>query len=294
MSIVRLCVILGFIVTSYGVRRFLEEVEVALLESGYTQRIVAEHFDVSRSVVARLWRHYQETGEFTRRVGQGQHRMMSQREDQYLRNLALRNRQYMARRLQINFQHAIGQRISDQTIRNRLHVGDLRARRLARGPILTRQHCARWYEFAQEHQNWRLQNWRIVLFTDESRFHRSACDRRVRVPRRCQECCAARGGHTHYWQEKGTDLHMSMTFEIIWRKDGDFSNIYANSSSTGYRPWFVNRLPMFAINMLQIKLFIFLNRCFIIIIQHLYTMRKYVFAPLIVLSSVFTSSLTEE
>ena len=74
--------------TSYGVRRFLEEVEVAqavaLVESGYTQRIVGERFDVSRSVVARLWRLYQETGKFTRPEGQGRHRMTSQREDQYL------------------------------------------------------------------------------------------------------------------------------------------------------------------------------------------------------------------
>ena len=76
---------------------------------------------------------YQETGGFTRREGQGRHRMTSQREDQYLRNLALRNWQYTTRRLQIDFQHAIGQRISDQTIRNRLHEGDLRARRPAKG-----------------------------------------------------------------------------------------------------------------------------------------------------------------
>ena len=53
--------------------------------------------------------------------------MTSQKEDQYPRNLALRNRNYTARRLQIDF--AIGQRISDKTIRNRLHEGDLRARR---------------------------------------------------------------------------------------------------------------------------------------------------------------------
>ena len=33
--------------------------------------------------------------------------------------------------------------------------------------------------FAQEHQYWRLQDWHIVLFTDENRFHLSACDRRV-------------------------------------------------------------------------------------------------------------------
>ena len=189
MSILRLCVILGFIVTSYGVRRFLEEVEVAqavaLLESWYTQRIVAERFDVSRSVVARLWRRYQETGEFTRREGQGRHRMPSQREDQYLRNLALWNRQYTARRLQIDFQHAIGQRISDQTIRNRLHEGDLRARRPARGPILTRQHRARRYEFVPRTSELAIarlayssvHGWKQI-------FHLSACDRRVRVWRR--------------------------------------------------------------------------------------------------------------
>ena len=108
---------MGFIVTSYGVRRFLDEVEVAqavvLLESGYTQRIVDERFDVSRSVVARLWRRNQETSEFTRREGQDRQRMTSQREDQYLRNLALRNRQYTVRRLQIDFQYAIDQMISD-------------------------------------------------------------------------------------------------------------------------------------------------------------------------------------
>ena len=51
------------------------------------------------------------TGEFTRREGQGRHRRTSQKEDQYLRNLALRNRQYTGRRLHIDFQHAIGQRI---------------------------------------------------------------------------------------------------------------------------------------------------------------------------------------
>ena len=77
-----------------------------------------------------------------------------------------------------------------------------------------------------------------------------------------------------------TDRKKWLIYVCLWHlKYGDFYNIYANSSLTGYRPWFANWLPMFAINMLQIKLFIFLNRCFIIIFQHLYTMRKYVFAP---------------
>ena len=62
-----------------GVWWFLGEEEVAqavvLLQNGYTQRTVAESFDVSGSVVARLWRRFQETGELTRREEQGRHQM---------------------------------------------------------------------------------------------------------------------------------------------------------------------------------------------------------------------------
>ena len=39
-------------------------------------------------------------------------------------------------------------------------------------------------EFAQEHRDWRMHEWEFVLFTDESRFHLSTCDRRVRVWRK--------------------------------------------------------------------------------------------------------------
>ena len=82
--------------TSYCVRRFLEEVDVAqavaLLENGSTQTTTAEGFHVSRSVIARLWRRYQENGEYSRRKGQGRVRITTHREDRYLRNLALRNR----------------------------------------------------------------------------------------------------------------------------------------------------------------------------------------------------------
>ena len=55
--------------TLSSVRRFFDEVEVAqvvaLLESGYAQKTVAESFGVSRSVVASLMGRYQETGEFS-------------------------------------------------------------------------------------------------------------------------------------------------------------------------------------------------------------------------------------
>ena len=93
---------------------------------GVTQSTVTESFDVPRSVVAMLWRCYQEIGELTRQNEQSPHHMTSQLEDQYL------HWQYMARRLQFEFRHAVGQRIFNQTICNRLHEGGLSDRHPAK------------------------------------------------------------------------------------------------------------------------------------------------------------------
>ncbi|EFN61147.1 hypothetical protein EAG_00087, partial [Camponotus floridanus] len=42
---------------------------IALLEDGRSQRYVADRFNVSRSVVARAWIRYQDTGLYQRRRG---------------------------------------------------------------------------------------------------------------------------------------------------------------------------------------------------------------------------------
>ncbi|KAI4881904.1 hypothetical protein NFI96_004087 [Prochilodus magdalenae] len=71
--------------------------------------------------------------------------------------------------------------VSDQTIRNRPHEGGLRAIRPVVGPVLTGQHHRARLAFATEHQNWQICHKHLVLFTDESRFYLSTCDRRDRL-----------------------------------------------------------------------------------------------------------------
>src|SRR4029434_10043444 len=57
--------------------------------------------------------------------------------------------------------------------------------------VLTAQHRGARLAFAIEHQNWHVRHWRPVLFTDESRFTLSTCDRRERVWRSQGERYAA-------------------------------------------------------------------------------------------------------
>ena len=96
--------------------------------------------------------------------------MTTPRQDRFLVLLSRRNRMSTARALEIDFRRATTVHLSDQTVRNRLHEDGMRARRPARGPILTAQHLVQRLNFAHEHQNWQLRHWRPVLFTDESRF----------------------------------------------------------------------------------------------------------------------------
>ncbi|GFT20335.1 transposable element Tcb2 transposase [Trichonephila clavipes] len=136
---------------------------------------------VARSVVARLWNRFQETGNVRRRPGAGRPRTTTSTDDRYIQLTARRNRTENATQLQRQLLLATGRRVSSQTVRNRLHEGGLYARRpMVCIPLTPRHHVAqrRW---AAEHRDWEQHDWSQVLFTDESRFSLECDTRRVLV-----------------------------------------------------------------------------------------------------------------
>ncbi|KAI4900535.1 hypothetical protein NFI96_006831 [Prochilodus magdalenae] len=174
-------------VTTSTMVRYLDPTEVAqvvqLLKDGTSICTIATRFAVSPSTVLRVRWRFQETGSYSRRAGQGCIRSLTPQQDQYPPLCKEEQDEHCQSPTAVN--------VSDQTIRNRPHEGGLRARRPVVGPVLTGQHRRARLAFATEHQNWQIRHRRLVLFTDESRFYLSTCDRRDRLWRRCGKCYAA-------------------------------------------------------------------------------------------------------
>ena len=106
--------------------------------------------------------------------------------------------------------------ISADTVRRRLASSNIHCRRPARGPILINRHRQERLQWATARQHWRYQQWRRVLFSDESRFCISTADGRVRVWRRRGD------GETHgvgkaswFWETSGSIIKLDLLSFII-------------------------------------------------------------------------------
>jgi transposase len=155
-----------------------------MVEDGVSQRRVARFFNVSPSVINRALQRLRISGSVDFRHGGGRQRHTTPAQTQYVRLLARRNPTHNASRINNAFRAATGVVISSRTVVRRLHEYNLRARRRAKCPLLTRTQRAARRAWAQEHMNWTLEEWQNCLFTDESKFNLHHSDGRIFVWRR--------------------------------------------------------------------------------------------------------------
>lgn len=157
------------------------------LDEGYSMRHVARVLGRSHSTLSRMVRRFNETGSHLRRPGQGRKRCTTPIDERFLRQSALRNRRTTSTILQNELVAARNVHVSSRTIRRRLNEAGLTSRKPAKKPLLTREHKIQRLRFARNHQNWTINDWKTVLFSDETRISLKSPDGRERVWRRSGE-----------------------------------------------------------------------------------------------------------
>ncbi|GFY25938.1 transposable element Tcb1 transposase [Trichonephila clavipes] len=143
---------------------------IGKIDKGRKITDVAREFDITHSVVSRLWKSFKTTGMCSRWPGGGRVRSTTPAEDRYIVLSAKRNRRTTAQQVANQFLAASGKQISRKTVARRLTGGGLYARRPVVCVPLTRQYCTPRLQWCCEHHNWTEQDWACVLFSDESRF----------------------------------------------------------------------------------------------------------------------------
>ena len=181
---------------------------VGMMEAGLSMHQVAHRLSVSVTTVRRWWIRYRDGGSHERQRGSGRSRIKTSRDDRYLRMQILRDRFASTRVHGLYWWLGTGQRTSLRTVYRRAIQLGLRSRRpvirIPLGPV-HRQARLNW---CRDRQNWGIQEWEEIVFSDESRFCLDFSDGRRRVRRlpteRFLEACIAEhdcygGGSVMVW-----------------------------------------------------------------------------------------------
>ena len=121
-----------------------------------------------------LRQRFQATGRTEHQPGSGRPRVTMRCQDRYIRNIHQRNCFQTATPTAANTHGTHNNRISAQTVRNRMRDGGLSAHCPYVGCVLARHHRVNRVKWARTHQRWLRQQWNRVLSSERIKvFHSS-------------------------------------------------------------------------------------------------------------------------
>ena len=168
-------------------RQNQREQVIGRLQAGERPRVIANAMNCSVRTIERLRERYNATNSTPNRPRSGRPRITTASQNRHL------HRQHFQKRFRTaseSARQAIGtnpRHISAETVRRRMRTFNPSCRRPARGPILTYRHRRERLQWTQQRENWHHQQWRTVVYSDESRYCLSVADGRVRVWRKRDE-----------------------------------------------------------------------------------------------------------
>lgn len=135
------------------------------------QRQIADAVGVSQATVNRIIKQHQETGSITaNRVGKcGPKRKTTAKDDMLL----VRNSKINPRKSDVDLTrelHEGGINVHVTTVRQRLREAGRFARKPIKKQLLTQAMMKKRYLWAKKYQDWTVEDWKMVIFSDESHF----------------------------------------------------------------------------------------------------------------------------
>lgn len=148
---------------------------------GHSEREIAEKIGHPKSTVHDTIVRYCETGSGTSAPRSGRPKVLSDRDKRHLEIIVRSNRQQTTRQVHQNFVESSGTAVSISTIRRALYDAGYNSRVAARKPLISRKNRRDRLQWCRQHREWTEDDWKKVIWSDESRYTLFQNDGRTRV-----------------------------------------------------------------------------------------------------------------
>ena len=142
----------------------------ALLEAGISYKNIRNQLGVSNGCISNVAKKAKLKLPLENRPGQGRKKSTTTKEDRYLLTLMKKDRTKSSRELAPEWNMANGKAVSPQTVRRRLLNAGYSSYRTKRKPYRKPTHCSLRLKFAKKYSEWNFNDWKNVIFSDESHF----------------------------------------------------------------------------------------------------------------------------
>ena len=193
-----LCLHLGLHNLKYTVMARSKEISlekrqsvVVLQSEGYSMREIAWKVKISLHGVHTCLARKARTGSNVDRKRCGRPKITSKAEDNHIRVCSLRNRYLTCpeRTSELNNtrKQAGAKAVSSSTVHCHLKASGLMGRVARKKQLLKRKNKVKRYAWVKKHRNWTREQWKRVLWSDESKFEVFGSKRRAYIQKRTRE-----------------------------------------------------------------------------------------------------------
>ena len=140
---------------------------MAWYESGYTDHEIGKKLNRWCTTIRRFLFKYYLAGSFKRKQGSGRRRKTTAREDRLIIREVRKNRKVTAAEIKRNFKLDVDER----TVLRRIHsIGKFKSYWSVKKPFISESNRKKRLQWAKQYQNWTIEQWKNVLWSDESPF----------------------------------------------------------------------------------------------------------------------------
>lgn len=145
---------------------------------------IASKTKISINTVAKVIQRWKKSGTVATKPKPGAPRKTTDRIDQRILNNIKRDRGASATKIAADVAQQFSVSVTPQTIRNRLRENGFKAKAARKKPFISKKNMQKRLKWAKEHSTWTLNDWKQVIWSDESKFNLFGSDGIVKVWRK--------------------------------------------------------------------------------------------------------------